>query len=280
MPPHHRLPVLAAALVAALLAAGFPPAAGLGPAPGLDARSREDPSCRRPTALAAGAAPRPPVRGNACPGIRPGAAIGSSRGQCTLAWILEDGYAVTAGHCVEEGGEVWLQGGPVVGTAIYSDAAPIGDDFAVVELRDAVLDRVDPRMCGWGRASGTFRGDGLEADRRPRDRRVRHFGHGLVVGDLPRGRARTGVLGYVNGDAFTFEGVAVPGDSGSPAMLADGAALGVITDATGLTLPTRGGPLPGDPALLTGSVVGTRLDHGLAMAENATGRDFRLATAS
>lgn len=234
--------------------------------------------CQRPTALAAASVTDVPIQSGTCNAIRPGAQISSNIGLCTLAWILDgsDGktYAATAGHCVDEGGDVRIDG-DVIGTAVYSKAAPLGQDFAVIEIANGKS--VQTSMCGWGAASGVFHGNGLELNRSAEERTVRHFGFGVGTGTFEPTRGRTGVLGYVNDNAFTFEGAVAPGDSGSPAMLENGKALGVITDGTAIRVPGNGG-LPADPLLASGSVVGTRLDHGLAAAEADLGIDLSLAT--
>lgn len=255
--------VAAAMLTTTLLVVAAPvPAEAPGPA-----------SCDddlRPTALSG---PEDLISGE-CPGIRPGADISTPVGGCTMAFILTDGadlYGTTAGHCASVGQTIHLDDGPAIGTVIYSRGQPIGEDFAVFEIRDAVEDQVDPKMCAWGGPTGVFAGDG--------SRIVRHFGYGIGPGTLPPTRARSGALTYFNDAAFGFAGWAMPGDSGSPARLSSGQALGVITDLTTVRQPGNGPLLPEDPGMWTSAAAGTRLDHGISQAERATGLDLTLVTA-
>lgn len=224
----------------------------------------------RPTALAG---PEDLVTGH-CPGIRPGAPISTPVGGCTMAWILTDGqdlYGATAGHCARVGDTIDLRGGPAIGRMVYSQDQPIGEDFGVFRIFDGVRDMVDPEMCAWGGPSGTFTGDG--------SRVVRHFGFGIGPGTLPWTRARSGALTHFNDAAFGFAGWVMPGDSGSPARLGDGQALGVITDLTTVRQPGNGPLLPDDELMWTSAAAGTRLDHGLARVQQSTGLDLDVVTA-
>lgn len=209
-----------------------------------------------------------------CSGIRPGAAISSPVGSCTMAWILRSGsdlYGTTAGHCADVGHRIRVAGAGEVGTMVYSVDQPIGEDFGVFRIDPARHALVSPEMCAWGGATGVWAGDDPAGV-------VRHFGFGIGTGTLPPTRARSGVLDYANPTTFAFVGAVAPGDSGSPARLATGDALGVITDLLAPRTPGTGGFVPSDPVLVTQLAIGTRLDHGIARAEAATGLDFALVT--
>lgn len=58
-----------------------------------------------------------------CPGVRPGALVSSSGGQCTFnfMWLGSDGarYIGTAGHCIVDAGEeqTWAPGSGQIGRA-------------------------------------------------------------------------------------------------------------------------------------------------------------------
>lgn len=243
-------------------------------APALEAALPCEEAPLRETAMLATAGPADLVFGP-CPGIRPGAQVSSPGGTCTMSWILQSGstyYATIAGHCGDVGHKIKLAStGATIGEMVYSVSQPIGEDFGVFRIYSTYNGQVNAAMCAWGGATGVWTGVGGSHV-------VRHFGYGLGVGSVPPARARSGVLGVTDASAFAFEGFVMPGDSGSPARLASGEALGVITDL----LPVRDpGPylLPTNPLLNTGTVLGTRLDHGLPRASAATGLTFTLVTA-
>lgn len=211
-----------------------------------------------------------------CTGIRPGAGISSPGGSCTMAWIVQSGstyYGTTAGHCGSVGQRIKLTSiNQEVGTMIYAVDQPIGEDFGVFRIDASRNGIVNPDMCAWGGATGVWTGSGGTGSM------VRHFGFGLVTGTTQFTRARSGVFDYANPTTFAFQGAVAPGDSGSPARLANGQALGVITDLWAPRLPGDGPLVPADRVLLTQLAIGTRLDHGLAQASAATGITFTLVT--
>lgn len=213
-----------------------------------------------------------------CPGIRPGAEITSPVGQCTMAWILRDAsgalYGTTAGHCGAVGQRVSLASlGAQVGTFVFSVDQPIGEDFAVFKIDSSRAGIVSPDMCAWGGATGVYAGAGPAAPGV-----VRHFGFGVGTGTLAYTRARSGAMDYATATTFGFAGAVAPGDSGSPARLASGEALGVITDLLAPRSPGTGPLVPADLTFMTQAALGTRLDHGIAEAEAATGLSFTLVT--
>lgn len=212
----------------------------------------------------------------ACAGIRPGAPIRSPVGSCTMAWILRDAegalYGATAGHCGNVHDRV-LIGNDAIGTFVYAVDQPIGEDFGVFRIDLDAYGLVDPDMCAWGGATGAW-----EADEIVDAGIVRHFGFGVGTGTFPPTRARSGVLEYATASTFAFIGAVAPGDSGSPARLGTGEALGVVTDLLSPRTPGTGPLAPSDPVLLTQLALGTRLDHGLARVEAATGLGLELVT--
>lgn len=212
----------------------------------------------------------------ACPGIRPGAGINSPAGSCTMAWILTDAdgtlYGSTAGHCGNVGDRVRVGSNPI-GTFVYAVDQPIGEDFGVFLIDTADLHLVNPDMCAWGGATSVWEGEGPIAPGV-----VRHFGFGIGTGTLPPTRARSGIMDHASENTFAFAGAIAPGDSGSPARLATGEALGVITDLLAPRSPGTGPLVPADPVLLTQLGIGTRLDHGLANVRAATGLELTLVT--
>lgn len=234
----------------------------------------QDPGCRE---LRASALVSPAVAlEGACSGIRPGAAIATSAGSCTMAWILRDAngalYGSTAGHCGVVGQRVRV-GGQAIGTMVYAVDQPIGEDFGVFSIDADKAHLVDPDMCAWGGATGVWTEEGPVATGL-----VRHFGFGVGTGTLAQTRARSGVLDHASATTFAFVGAVAPGDSGSPARASSGEALGVITDLLSPRSPGTGPLVPEDPVLLTQLGIGTRLDHGLARVEAATGLSLSLVT--
>ncbi|MGB0653509.1 MAG: hypothetical protein ACPGQL_09945 [Thermoplasmatota archaeon] len=220
--------------------------------------------------LTAGGIPVP------CDGIRPGARITSPSG-CTLAWILEDEgdlYATTAGHCVGGVGDVVRidpGNGPEVdiGTVVYAINQGDSQDFAVIDIYPEVEGDVNPQLCHWGGPTGMVTGDVERGDV------VRQYGHGIAISVLPETRARSGLVSYDSGTSYGFYGVVTNGDSGSPVMMADGSALGVL-NTLGTSFSFSGNP---DDIVAHVGGAGTRLDQGLALFEAAGGAELSLVTA-
>jgi hypothetical protein len=192
--------------------------------------------------------------GLAFTGIRPGAWIIAPAG-CTTNFVFgspSDYYIGTAGHCADVGDEVTLIAAPGVlmniGTTVKSVNNDIGNDFALIDVRPAMEQYVNPSMTYFGGPTGA-------GSPQPQDV-VEHAGHGLVIGT--GGTPRAGVVVYRGngdgGDAFAWVGAASPGDSGSAVRLADGRAAGDLTHIV------VGGPyVPGD-------VAGTTIARMLAIA--------------
>ncbi|MGH9892877.1 MAG: hypothetical protein ACREA0_12980 [bacterium] len=181
-----------------------------------------------------------PVGTGPCPGVRPGAIVKSDGGQCTFNFLFQgsDGrhYIGTAGHCIlgtsPIGGDVgevtWDPGvGPVARNAA---GAPIGEfAYAILEdPKDFALIRLDPgvearaQMCHFGGPKME-----INADTPSGPVVLNYYGNGVVIGSvLP---ARTGLaLGMPDPDHVFATAVALPGDSGSGVMSADGRAVGVL----------------------------------------------------
>lgn len=197
------------------------------------------------------AAETPSIGDALCRGIaRPGVRIAGGPGTCTLGFLVTDGvnrYATTAGHCLEVGRPVFTSGGTpsvamrlgVAEAAVATDST-IGEDFGLIRLDDNVT--WSAKMCDWGGPTAEFAGDDI------RGRVVLHTGYGNPLpGSLepPRPRAGHGELWGVR--TFFFTGFIAAGDSGSPALLQSGEALGVMT------------------AGFNGVIWGTELRYGLEM---------------
>jgi hypothetical protein len=164
-------------------------------------------------------------------GIRPGSWMISPSG-CTMNFIFRKSPSLaigTAGHCVDKAGEpvtlLTIAPGtenPVlvnVGSVLVRRDNGIGDDFALVSIRPALYDWVDPTIAVVAGPCGAYSGSGPET--------VAHYGHGLGIGT--GGTPRAGVALTWRPDAFGWDGAAIFGDSGSPVRVTRLQAAGNLT---------------------------------------------------
>lgn len=205
---------------------------------------------------------------SACEGLSPGDNVVSDGASCTLAFLVADPtglYFMTAGHCIAEGASATNPDHGsfgvgafthLAGQAINGEGSP-GDDFALIRIDPSFYSELNPKMCGWNGPTGIFSESATTGG-------VRHYGHGMVFGDVEETRPRMGVgLQYDGGDSFRWLGAGLPGDSGSAVIHEDGRALGVLTHF-------------GAGAATTNS--GTHITRGFALAAEA-GYDLRLVLA-
>jgi hypothetical protein len=203
-----------------------------------------------------------PASALAFTGIRPGSWM-VSPAICTTNFVFGSApgssggstYIGTAGHCTDVGDEVTVVAAPGVlmniGTTVKSVDGGIGDDFALIEIRDEMVQHVTPSTAYYGGPTST--GDPQFGDL------VAHAGHGLGVGT--GGTPRAGLVVYrgagdtSRSDAFAWDGVAAPGDSGSFVVDVDG-----FTAAGNLTHLVVGGPY------VPGVIAGTSIDRMLQIA--------------
>lgn len=171
--------------------------------------------------------------------IRPGVTIAA--GSCTANFVFHSLdnrtlFIGTAAHCFPDaqiGDPVQIAGGAAQGRLAYSSFLAMeengdsidGNDFALVELPDEARDRVHPAMLSFGGPTGI-------AESASTGDRVFAHGNSTARPDATPGEAgpREGVV-TEHGTWTTgvyFAGPGVPGDSGSPAITADGQALGVV----------------------------------------------------
>jgi len=225
-----------------------------------------------------------PVAPGSCPGVRPGAVVRSEVGQCTLAFLFRgsDGrnYMATAGHCIlgdgpfasGAGERTWRPGsGP---PAEDGDGRRIGEfayaillepyDFALIRLDPSVA--ADPALCHFG---GPTR---LYTERATSPTLLHWFGQGLLLGQtIP---ARSAVAPTTRDPDHVYAvGAALPGDSGSGVITADGAAIGVL-----VTVGVHTGTI-GTDGVDAGTIGITRLAPQLARAEQALAIRLALRTA-
>ena len=232
------------------------------------------PSCRlvrAPSALPLGL-------GQACPGVRPGAAVITPIGLCTFnfLWAGSDGrtYAGTAGHCILQDSDVaearWPAGkGP---PALDSTGRHVGEfayavlrddaDFALVRLDPGVT--ADPRVCQFGGPTG------MNNDRTANPVALHEFGQGELLGVVVPGRTLFAFDGLSDPRVVDAVGLVSSGDSGAPVLGPDGRAVGVVVAGTSiLGLP----PLAGEVEI-------TRLGPQVARASQVTGVTYTLRTAA
>lgn len=244
----------------------------------------------------------------ACIGkIQPGA----SMHWCTLNWVVKDEagalYIGTAGHCAAKGWRISALGVGEFGTVVYSINAGVGNDYALIRIDPSRYHLVDPTLCHWGGPTGEalwspgvnvrealgtpawlgggLKGVGVAAE----PLAVLQYGWGVGTNDHEATRARVGASVATTGPGLVLHGNYNPGDSGSPAMFANGHVAGVITHSLLVDPPAAAVPDPngGDPTVLIdrpstgmGLGLGTRFDRALALVEAATGHDFTLVTSS
>ncbi|MGH2830133.1 MAG: hypothetical protein ACRDJM_06590 [Actinomycetota bacterium] len=118
------------------------------------------------------------------------------------------------------------------------------------------LSRVNPALCHWGGPTGV-----LVPSTWPLIGVVRHYGHGVVTGELTQTKARSGVMKGWGEQTISFVGTATFGDSGSALMTADGLAAGAIV------------------AIAPNGDRATRIDVAMARASQALGVSLTLLTA-
>lgn len=166
-------------------------------------------------------------------GIRPGQQIiiGNLLGGfslCTSNFVFKQGdnyWIGTAGHCGKVGEPVSMIFLPNaianIGTITKSTGdAGIGDDFALISIRQSLNNRVSPSMAHWGGPKFAYAGTTAPNI-------VKHTGHGLGIGT--GGTPRLGFGIYYSSTRYTFLGLINKGDSGGPANTGNNQALGNIT---------------------------------------------------
>jgi hypothetical protein len=207
--------------------------------------------------------------------IRPGAPLLiNDLMLCTAGWVLQDEegalYVATAGHCFATPGahKVAVPGvaDDVGDVAFTTGNAGIGKDFALVRIDAAFAGSVDGAMCRWG---GPTRAGSPDEPRAIANLAL-HYGWGNPYDESPGSRGRTGIAPVTfDAGSLTFVLPTGPGDSGSPLQTRDGTALAIVTHTALVAVP---------PVGFTGVGVtwGTRLDHGLLLAQQATGHTFTL----
>ena len=212
--------------------------------------------------------------------IRPGIQVTSATGQCTSNFVFTSVdnatlYLGLAAHCVEGldiGTEVDI-GGVATGTLAYSswntmaavdekDAIVLDrNDFALILIPAEARSQVHPSMRHFGGPTALADSSGVATG----DKILTYGNSGLRQEIEPASWHEGYVLETSDWTTYVYTALpGVPGDSGSGALTADGAALGIVVTLT--ILPTAG------------SNGITHLDKALDYAREHAGLDVRLAT--
>ncbi|HEV3000856.1 MAG TPA: hypothetical protein VGW75_08985 [Solirubrobacteraceae bacterium] len=153
---------------------------------------------------------------------------------CTANFIFSDGtdwrtnpYIGTASHCVDKIGEpVIMQVDTttlaVVGTVYkQTTAEDPGDDFALIKVDPAVAQKwgVNPAIPTGG-PQGIYTGCSPQV--------IKNWGHGYGVA-VAQGKPEVGVANTWYSDGYGWQGVGLPGDSGSGITLLDNRSAGDFT---------------------------------------------------
>lgn len=235
-----------------------------------------------------------PVETGPCPGVRPGAAVTIGTDGCTMNFLFEGfrvhkgdrvstgHYVATAGHCVVSPGveRTWSGntgpvaydgGGRRIGTVVYATLTD-PKDFAVIRIDSEV--KVNGQMCHWGGPLS------MNRDLSKSPAVLRQSGQGDGFGQVVPGRTHV-ASSLADPHHVRAFGPALYGDSGSPVITEDGAAVGVLvaggvfsgvrTDAvdTGVIHITRLGPQVDRAAAQLGLVDLQLLTAPLASVEDA-----------
>ncbi|MEA3199838.1 MAG: hypothetical protein QOE90_1266 [Thermoplasmata archaeon] len=209
--------------------------------------------------------------------IQPGAQQVDGDNWCTLDFVFRDAaslYIGGAAHCSPAvGARVASPTLGAFGTVVYKSFTSANghsaEDFALYLIDADKVDQVDPAVRNWGGPTGV-------AEAPAPGTLLMHTGHGAYVSSAAPLRPRLAVLQGVNGaDSLTtgsaYEGwylaeaAVLGGDSGSPMLTQDGAALGTVIGVAATY---------GDAAILNGPTLP------LILADlRAAGLDVSLVTA-
>lgn len=247
------------------------------------AEANEVRSSRSSSQAAGAGCSAPSSAPTACKGVRPGAFINikGGPGGCTMNFLFEgsDGYRYvgTGGHCVlheadANGTRIWQPGtgmeavdvaGRRIGETAFWTLDNATLDFALIRVDPGV--KANPAMCQFEGPTKVYRG----SDRQPA--LVHLFSEVSDVGAVLPGRTLVAAFGFPNRHTVDVFGAASPGDSGAPAVLDDGRALGLVSGVgIGWTDP---------PRFMAGNVFIYRLGPQLRKAERALNIDLRLVSA-
>jgi hypothetical protein len=142
-------------------------------------------------------------------------------------------------------------------------------DFALIRLDPGV--DASPEMCFFGGPRGVYTTDTAAPVV------LHYYGNAVAIGSVAPARSAV-ALGTPNSDHVYAAGLALPGDSGSGVMTADGLAVGVLV-TTGLHGINEKGVDFGTKGVDFGTMGITRLGPQLARASEKLGVPLELVTA-
>jgi len=192
-------------------------------------------------------------------------------------------YLGTAAHCLSAfkvGDPILIEGAGVTGQVAYNSfetlaqtndpgtATASNNDFALIRVDESHRHLVHPALLHYGGPTGL-----AEAEDAPRGTAVAMYGNSPLWGDSEDRRRHEGcVLEAREWNTYVrLAPVAVQGDSGGPALLATGEALGLLTYAG----PNDEGLTP-KPQAATNTL--TNLAAALRFAREKAGLEVELAT--
>jgi hypothetical protein len=219
-----------------------------------------------------------PVAQGVCPGVRPGAIVLMSGGQCTFNFVFRGSdrntYIGTAGHCPLNGnsGDKRWSGytgpyaadgsGRTIGHFVYAIYEQTGSilsplDFALIRLNPGV--RWSAQMCHFGGP------DGMYTRHDPTPMVAEYFGNSPAYRSVLPARSAI-VPDTEDANAIQAIGIAAHGDSGSGIINQAGEALGVMSEviAPGVLAPVIEQP---NGAIFSEPILFSRLDVGVARAQ-------------
>ena len=177
------------------------------------------------------------------PGVSAAGCIVDPAG-CTANFVFTDGsskYVGTAAHCTDKVGDrVVMQVDTTtlaeIGTVVKrTGAEEPGRDFALIRIDPDVVTKwgVNPAIPVVGGPQGIYDG----CDPQP----VKNYGHGYAA-TVGQGKPQGGLAYVFYSDGYSWAGNGLPGDSGSPVVLADNRAAGnfthiILADLRGIYVP-------------------------------------------
>lgn len=156
----------------------------------------------------------------------------------------------------------WVRLGPVAYARQASpEGAAVGHDFGVVEIPRAFRDLIRASLPVWGGPTGVQEmslGD-----------YACHYGNGLAVGEVVLTKARIGVGGISDHEAWGGDFAAAPGDSGSGLVGCVNDGLGSVSGTGAIGVLTHLGFRADETTGGHGVVLGTTIARSIEMAQEA-----------
>lgn len=215
-------------------------------------------------------------------GVLATSSAGPQLGLCDVHWQDEEIDETWQELCRAEPPGVVDVGGNFtpLGDVAYSRDGGVGQDFALVEIPDALEDLVDPTMPVWGGPTDVFACEtwvaepGIPDEPPTEPGATQFYGHGIGFGEVWPEKARSGSFDTqfgCNTDAEWFRSAAPIsfGDSGSAVNVVHAGADGTVTDRAALGLWTH---------LTATGPKGTLATQAESMVESDTALDVEIVT--